>query len=316
MPEDILKKIYQKARSRLMTVVLPESKDQRILQAADFVEKEGLAKVILLDREKLEKEKIEKFAEEFYRLRRHKGITLQDARETVSRPLYYAAMMVRNNQADGFVAGASNTTPDVARAAIYCLGVDRSVGIVSSCFLMILPDASMGESGVFLFADCGIVPQPTARELSSIALSTAKTAADIMNISPRVAMLSYSTKGSSGGRLVERVREAVKLIRQKDPNLIVDGEVQSDTAISPEVASIKDPEGILKGRANVLIFPNLESGNIAYKLVEKLAKAKAVGPILQGLNHPCSDLSRGCDVEEIIGCVAITAIRAQNRTKE
>jgi len=311
MEVDVIKKIYRQAKSEIKTIIFPESDDARIQEAVRFIKKEGLARVILLNKEKLEKEKIKNFAEEFYQLRKHKGISLQEAGDIVSQPLYYAAMMVRDGLADGFVAGASNTTPDVARAAIYCLGVDRQIGIVSSCFLMIIPDCSYGESGIFLFADCGIVPQPTASELSNIALSTANIARDVLQITPRVAMLSYSTKGSSRGGLVDKVKEATKLIKQKSPDLVVDGELQSDAAVVPDVASIKDPEGVLKGRANVLIFPDLESGNIAYKLVERLAKAKAIGPILQGLNHPCSDLSRGCDVQEVIGCAAITAIRAQ-----
>ena len=311
MQEDIIRKIYQKAKSQIKTIILPESEDQRVKEASEFIEKEKLAHVILLGRDKLEKERIERFAEEFFQIRKHKGISSQEAKDIISQPLYYAAMMVRNAQADGFVAGASNTTPDVARAAIYCLGIDRKIKIVSSCFLMIVPDCKFGEAGVFLFADCGIVPQPTASQLSNIALSTAEIAKGVLEITPRVAMLSYSTKGSSHGRLIDKVKEATKIVKQKDPNLIVDGEIQLDAAIVPEIAKIKDPKGILKGEANVLIFPNLESGNIAYKLVEKLTEAKAIGPILQGLNYPCSDLSRGCDVQEIIGCIAITAIRAQ-----
>ena len=311
MQRDIIRKIYQKAKSQIKTIILPESEDQRVKEAVEFIEKEKLAHVILLDRDKLEKERIERFAEEFFQIRKHKGISSQEAKDIISQPLYYAAMMVRNAQADGFVAGASNTTPDVARAAIYCLGIDRKIKIVSSCFLMIVPDCKFGEAGVFLFADCGIVPQPTASQLSNIALSTAEIAKGVLEITPRVAMLSYSTKGSSHGRLIDKVKEATKIVKQKDPNLIVDGEIQLDAAIVPEIAKIKDPKGILKGEANVLIFPNLESGNIAYKLVEKLTEAKAIGPILQGLNYPCSDLSRGCDVQEIIGCIAITAIRAQ-----
>jgi len=311
MQEDTIRKIYQKAKSQIKTIILPEADEQRVKEAAEFIEREKLARVILLDRDKLEKERIERFAEEFFQIRKHKGITPQDARNVVSQPLYYAAMMVRNAQADGFVAGASNTTPDVARAAIYCLGIDKKIKIVSSCFLMIVPDCKFGENGVFLFADCGIVPDPTSSQLSNIALSAAEIAKGVLEITPRVAMLSYSTKGSSHGKLVDKVKEATKIVKQKDPNLIVDGEIQLDAAIVPEIAKIKDPKGILKGEANVLIFPNLESGNIAYKLVEKLTEAKAIGPILQGLNYPCSDLSRGCDVQEIIGCIAITAIRAQ-----
>ena len=311
MKEEIIKEIYQKAKSEIKTIILPEAHDKRIQEAAQFIEKKGFARVILLDESKLEKEKIEEFSNEFYLMRKHKGITLKEAKDIVSKPLYYAAMMVKKFQADGFVAGVDNTTSDVVRAAIYCLGIDPKIEIASSCFLMVVPDCEFGESGVLLFADCGLVPQPSSLELSRIALSTAKLAKGILGIIPRVAMLSYSTKGSSQGKLVDKIKEAVRLVKEKDPDLIVDGELQLDAAIVPEIAKIKDPGGILKGKANVLIFPNLESGNISYKLVERLAKATAIGPILQGFNYPCCDLSRGSDVEEIIDCVAITALRAQ-----
>jgi phosphate acetyltransferase len=307
---EIISKIRQKASSLAKTIILPEATDERVRKAAGIIEKESIGKVILLDQASLDKTKIEKFSKEFYQLRKHKQITPEDARKIVSQPVYYAAMMVRNNEADGFVAGASHTTPDVAKAAIYCLGVDARFGIISSCFIMILPEKSFGQNGVFLFADCGIVPDPSARQLSSIALSTAELGKAILCVTPRIAMLSYSTKGSAKGRLVDKVREATNLIKDSNPELIVDGELQVDSAIVPEIAQIKNPNGVIKGDANILIFPNLEAGNIGYKLVNRLAKAKAIGPLLLGLNKPCSDLSRGCSVDDIIDCVAVTAIRA------
>jgi phosphate acetyltransferase len=219
-------------------------------------------------------------------------------------------MLTRAGEADGFVAGASHTTPDVAKAAIYCLGVDERLGTISSSFIMILSDENFGEKGVFLFADCGIVPEPSAKQLAGIAISTAELGRTVLGLSPRVAMLSYSTKDSARGKLVDKVKEATRLVKDLAPDLIVDGELQVDSAIVPEVAQIKNPNGIIKGDANILIFPNLEAGNIGYKLVNRLARARALGPLLQGLNKPCSDLSRGCSVEEIIDCVAVTAIRA------
>lgn len=308
--EDLIKKIRQKAKSLQKTIVLPEADDERVREAAKIIQRESIAEIILLDKNSLDKGKIDKFAEEFYQLRKHKQITMEDAIRTVSLPVYYAAMLTRTSEADGFVAGASHTTPDVAKAAIYCVGVDRRIGTISSSFIMILPDDTFGANGVLLFADCGIIPDPSAKQLASIAVATSELGKAVLGLVPRVAMLSYSTKGSAKGEMVDKVKEATLMVREMSPDLIVDGELQVDSAIVPEVALIKNPNGIIKGDANILIFPNLEAGNIGYKLVNRLAKARALGPLLQGLNKPCSDLSRGCTVDEIIDCVAVTAIRA------
>ncbi|HOX54003.1 MAG: phosphate acetyltransferase [Candidatus Omnitrophica bacterium] len=308
--EDIIKKLRQDARSLARTIVLPEMEDQRVRAAVEIIRKESIANVVLLSRDSLDKNKVDKFSEQFYQLRKHKNITPEDARKTISDPLYYAAMMARNDEADGFVAGASHTTSDVARAAIYCLGVDRSIGTISSSFIMILPHEDFGEKGVFLFADCGIIPDPSAKQLASIAVATSRLGRAVLGLTPRVAMLSYSTKGSAEGEMVDKVKEATRLAREMQPDLIVDGELQVDSAVVPEVATIKNKNGIIKGDANILIFPDLEAGNIGYKLINRLAKAVALGPLLQGLNKPCSDLSRGCTVDEIVDCVAVTAIRA------
>lgn len=308
--EDMIKKIRQDAKSVAKTIVLPEADDERIRAAAQLIEKESIAKIILLDEDKFDKNKIDKFAEEFYQLRKYKQITMEDAVKTVSSPVYYAAMLVRTGEADGFVAGASHTTPDVAKAAIYCLGVDRRIGTISSSFIMILPDDTFGVNGVLLFADCGIIPDPSAKQLASVAVATSGLGKAVLGLTPRIAMLSYSTKGSAQGEMVDKVKEATRMVKEMRPDLIVDGELQVDSAISPEVANIKNKNGIIKGDANILIFPNLEAGNIGYKLVNRLAKARALGPLLQGLNKPCSDLSRGCTVDEIVDCVAVTAIRA------
>lgn len=306
----VIKQIRQKAKSLSKTIILPEAEDKRVKEAAKIIEKESIAKVILLDDYNLDKNKIEQFTEQFYQLRKHKNITVEEARKTVSQPVYYAAMLTRNNGADGFVAGASHTTPDVAKASIYCLGIDERYGTISSCFIMLLRDENFGEKGILLFADCGIVPDPSPRQLSGIASSTAKLGKIVLDVTPRIAMLSYSTKDSAKGKLVDKVKEATRLVKEANPNLIVDGELQADTAIVPEIAGIKNPNGVIKGDANILIFPDLEAGNIGYKLVNKLAKARAVGPLLMGLNSPCSDLSRGCSVDDVIDCVAVTAIRA------
>ena len=255
---------------------------------------------------------LDNFIQEYYQLRKHKGISLDDARATlIDNPVFYAAMSVRNNKAHGFVAGADHTTRDVARAAIYCVGVNRQTPIVSSAFIMIIPNCSYGEEGLFIFADCGIVPDPSPKQLSEIAFSSAKLLEGLSNFKPRVALLSFSTKGSAKSSSVEKVTVALKLAKSRYPDLIIDGELQADSAIIPEVAQIKSPDSPIKGRANILIFPNLDAGNICYKLIQRLAKARAIGPLLQGLNKPCSDLSRGCNVEDIIDAIALTVVRAQ-----
>jgi phosphate acetyltransferase len=311
---EIIDKMRRQAKSDLKTIILPEGHDTRVRQAAEKIRQDKLANIILLDQDTLDIKKSEDMAQEFYELRKHKGLTLEEARTILKNPLYYAAMTVRRGGADGFVAGASHTTPDVVRGAIYCLGVDPKFATVSSCFIMVVPDCVLGEQGTFIFADCGVIPQPTSRELANIATSTADLARVVLGLTPKIAMLSYSTKGSARGESVERVSEAVKLVQASFPDLIIDGEMQVDSAIVPEVAKIKGANEVLEGQANILIFPNLDAGNIAYKLVNRLAKARSIGPILQGLNKPCSDLSRGCTSEEIVDCVVVTAIRAQKRS--
>jgi phosphate acetyltransferase len=312
---NIVHEIRQRAKAQAKTIILPEPEDPRIIKASKLIQKQGIARILLLSPEGMDAQKKEEYANELFALRKHKGMTMDEARDAVSKPLYYAAMMVRENSADGFVAGADYTTPDVARAAIRCLGVDPRIKIASSCFIIALPDKSVGENGIFVFADCGIVPQPDSQQLACIAISAAEFTRQVLNIQPHVALLSYSTKGSAGGDTVKKVSRAVEFVRSQDPDILVDGELQADAAIVPEVAKTKHADAILGGRANVLIFPNLDSGNISYKLVQRLANARAIGPIILGLNHPCSDLSRGCSVDDIVDCVALTAIRAQSQMK-
>lgn len=303
--------IRQKAKRKLMTVALPEYDDARTQQASKIIEQEGIAKVLLLTPERINPQDKERYIQEYFELRQAKGIDLETARKTLEDPLYYAAMMAREGKVDGFVAGAVHTTPDVARAAIQCLGVQERINIASSAFIMVVPNSPYGEKGTFIFADCGVIPDPNSRQLACISLGAAELAQDVLGFIPRVALLSYSTKSSAKGRGIEKIIEALSTLKAMAPDLLVDGELQVDAAIVPEVATIKHPDSILGGKANVLIFPNLDAGNISYKLVQRLAGARAVGPILLGLNKPCSDLSRGCSVEDIVDCVAVTAIRAQ-----
>jgi len=276
-----LNHIYRKARENKRRIVLPEGHDPRVVKAAGLITKHKLAEPILLDPE-----------------------DHQEHTATV------AAEMVKDGRADGFVAGASFTTRDVARAALRHIGVDEGIGIMSSAFLMLLKDKRFGEDGVMVFSDCGILPNPTAEQLAKIAICSADIFNRLMDVEPKVAMLSYSTCGSGKGEAVDKVSKATDLVRQQKPDLLVEGEIQADAALIPEIAKIKCPDGNIGAGANILIFPDLDSGNIAYKLVQRLAGAQAIGPLLQGLNKPCSDLSRGCSVDEIVDTVAITAVRA------
>lgn len=307
---DIVAGIREKARTAFKTIALPEADDNRVKEAARIIERERIANILLLSRANLDREKQELYAEKYYELRKSKGMTLQEARSALEDPLYYAAMMTHCGDVDGFVAGAAHTTPDVARAAIRCLGVDQRTCIVSSCFVISVPDCPYGEDGAFIFADCGIVPEPNARQLACIAVSNAEIAKKAFGINPRVALLSYSTKGSAKGKSIDRILQALALAKQMEPGLLIDGELQVDAAIVPDVAKIKYPDSPLAGKANVLIFPDLEAGNIGYKLVQRLAKARAIGPLIVGLNKPCSDLSRGCSAEDIVDTVAVTSVRA------
>lgn len=307
---DTITKIRNKAKQQIKTIVLPEFQDARVLEAVRVIEREGIANPLLLTKDKMNSEDKKRYAREFYELRKAKGLSLEEAEALLENPLYYAAMMTRGGSAHGFVAGASHTTPDVVRTAIQCLGVDERMGLASSCFIMVVPECEYAEEGTFVFSDCGVIPEPNSRQLAYIAITAAELVKKVLDFNPRVALLSYSTRGSAKGKFVDEVREALNLVKQIQPDLLIDGELQVDAAIVPEVAQIKYPDSVLRGRANVLIFPNLEAGNISYKLVQRLSRARAVGPLLLGLNKPCSDLSRGCSVEDIVDCVAVTAIRA------
>jgi len=308
---DTIDLIRRKAASKLKTIVLPEYKDPRMIEAAGIIEKGNIAKIVLLSEEKVLKEDKERYIDEFYALHKAKIADINEVKKVFEDPLYYAAMMVREAKADGFVAGASHTTPDVGRAAIRCLGVDERLGLACSCFIMVVPDCEYGASGTFIFADCGIIPEPNPRQLACIALHSSELATKVLGLEPRVALLSYSTKGSAKGKAIDKLTEALELAKDMAPQLLIDGELQVDAAIVPQVAGIKYPASPIGGRANVLIFPSLEAGNVSYKLVQRLSKARALGPLILGLNKPSSDLSRGCSAEDIVDCVAVTAIRAQ-----
>ncbi len=309
---DTISRIREKAKARPMTIALPEYQDKRTVEAHKILEKEGIAKSLLLTPETIDRELNEQFIAEYYEMRKAKGMDMDTARNIFSEsdPLYYSAMLLRHGKVDGIVAGASHTSADMARSCLQCLSIDRRFGIACSCFIMVVPNCPYGESGTFIYADAGLIPDPDARQLAAIAMAAADMGTKVLGVAARVAFLSYSTKGSAKAGSTEKIVQALQILKQNAPGLVADGEMQVDAAIVPEVAKTKCPGSPLEGHANILIFPDLEAGNIGYKLTERLAGARALGPLLLGFTKPCSDLSRGCSVQDIVDCAAVTAIRA------
>jgi phosphate acetyltransferase len=326
---NVVSMIKDKARSKRRHVVLPEGTEPRMIQATGKLVSEGIAKVTLLgDRKEIERMAQEShvdlgetelidpaqsadyknFVAEFMEIRKTKGITEADAKKAMASPLFYGAMLVRQDRADASVSGSVNTTGDVLRAAIQVLGLKPGITTVSSSFIMMIPKFREVTDKVFMFGDCAVVPNPTAEQLASIAVSTAETLQFLVGDEPRIAMLSFSTKGSAKHEDVDKVLQALDILKKTHPDLKVDGEFQVDAAIIPEVARKKAPASEIAGNANVLIFPDLDAGNIGYKLVQRLANATATGPIIQGLAKPANDLSRGCSVDDIVDVAAIATL--------
>lgn len=332
---NVIESILEKAKSKLKTIVLPEPEDERVLKAAEKIAEQKIAKIILVGNEDeimenavkcganiksdiikiinpKKYEKIEEYANEFTEIRKKKGVIYEDAfRIMTTDPRYFGAMMVRKGDADGMVAGSISPTADVLRASIQVIQPKPGLKTVSSCFIMECPSKQYGEEGILIFSDCGVVPDPDSEQLADIAESAAESARKLLGFEPKVALLSFSTMGSAKHENVTKVADAVKILEERGVKFEFDGEMQADAAIVPSVASKKAPSSKVAGKANVLVFPNLEAGNISYKLVERIAGANAYGPLLQGLNKPVNDLSRGCSVEDILNVVAITSVESE-----
>ena len=325
-----LEQISERAKKDIKTIVLPESSDIRTIKAAAMVQEKGIARIVLVGKEAEIKKlagdldisgavivdpetspDFDRYAQELYELRKSKGMTPEQARELVKDELYWGVMMVKMGDADGMVAGAIHSTAETLRPALQILKTAPGTKLVSAFFVMVVPDCEYGCNGTFIYADSGLVENHDADQLSERAISSANTFKNLIHAEPVVAMLSYSTYGSAESELTNKVVEATKLAKQKAPELLIDGELQADAALVPSVGQFKAKGSPVAGKANVLVFPDLNCGNIAYKLTQRLAKAEAYGPITQGIAKPVNDLSRGCSAEDIVGVVAITAVQAQ-----
>ncbi len=328
----VLDSIKEKAKADVKHILLPEGSEERTVQAARIITDEKIAKITLLGDEEEIKKVAEKFnvclcgidiinpltdpdfehyANGFYELRKAKGMTPEKARETIKNTLFYACMMIKEGKADGMVSGAINTTGNTLRPGLQIIKMAKGINTISSCFIMEIPNKEYGDNGLMLFGDCAININPNPDELASIAIATANTAKTLLGMDPKVAMLSFSTKGSAKHENVDKVTAALAKVKELAPDLDVDGELQADAAMVPKVAALKAPGSKVAGHANVLIFPDLQAGNIGYKLVQRLAGAEAVGPVSQGFAKPINDLSRGCSIADIVSVVAITAVQAQ-----
>ncbi len=330
---EFIENLKKNAAKNMKTIVLPEGEEERNLKAADQVLAEGFAKIVLIGNpatiaakaaeyglkniakakivDPKNHEKKEEYANILFELRKKKGMTIEQARTLVEEPLYLGCLMIKAGDADGEVSGAIHATGDVLRPAFQIIKTKPGISVVSGAFLMFTKEEKWGENGMLVFADCAVNPNPTAEELAEIAVTTGHTTRNLAGFEPRIAMLSFSTKGSAKHDMVTKVVDATRMAQEKDPTLLIDGELQADAAIIDSVAQLKAPGSKIAGKANVLVFPSLEVGNIAYKLVQRLAGAKAVGPILQGIAAPVNDLSRGCSVSDVVDVIAITTTQAQ-----
>lgn len=328
---NLIEQIKQRAKAESKRIVLPEGADRRIVEAAAIIAKEGIAEVVLLGSaeeiaagvkeagvsldgvtciDPVQSGDLQRYADAFYELRKAKGVTPEQALETMKTPMYFATMMLKLGEVDGLIGGALCTTADTLRPGLQIVKTAPGVSTVSSCFIMLVPNSRYGDNGAFIFADCAINIEPTAEQLADIAVASAATGQSVIGLKPRVAMLSYSTKGSGAGPNVDKMVEASRLLKENAPQLDSDGELQADAALVESVGQLKSPGSPVAGHANVLIFPDIQAGNIGYKLVQRLANAEAIGPICQGFAKPINDLSRGCNVEDVVNVAAITVLQA------
>jgi phosphate acetyltransferase len=328
---NFLEQIVHRAKADIKTIVLPEANDIRTLKATAMIQEQGIANIVLVGNEDeikklagdldiskarivdpLKSDKLDEYANFFYEMRKSKGVTPEGAKEIMKDPLYWGVMMVKQGDADGMVSGACHSTADTVRPALQILKTKPGIKMASGFFVMVVPDCEYGYNGTFIYADCGVVENPDAEGLADIAIESANSFKALVQAEPKVAMLSYSTYGSAKSELTEKVVAATKIAKEKAPHIALDGEMQADAALVPAIGKSKAPGSKIAGEANVLIFPDLNCGNIAYKLTQRLAKAEAYGPILQGIAKPVNDLSRGCSAEDIVGVVGITCVQAQN----
>ena len=329
---ELMNKLFADAKANKQRIVLPEGEEERTIVATEKIKNLGLAYPVLIGNvENINTKakelnvdlsgveiidpnnytKIDEYVNAFYEIRKNKGMTMEKAEKIVRDPLYFGTMMVKQDDADGMVSGAIHTTGDLLRPGLQIIKTTPGVSVVSSFFIMMVPNSPYGENGMLLFSDCAVNPNPTYEQLAAIAIATADTAKNLCKVEPRVAMLSFSTMGSADHELVEKVRKATELAKELRPDLMIDGELQLDAAIVESVAAQKAPNSPVAGKANVLVFPDLQSGNIGYKLVQRFANAEAIGPMCQGFAKPINDLSRGCSSEDIVNVVALTAVQAQ-----